>query len=56
MPGWRGVVTRTHSYGRSRNGPLMLFDDRADPDPMTNLVDDPTHADTVRDLDAMTRA
>jgi len=56
VPGWRGVVTRTHTYCRSRTGPLMLFDDKADPFQMTNLVDDAAHAGLAAELEAKTQA
>lgn len=56
LPPWRGVVTRTHTYVRSNDGPYMLFDDKADPYQMTNLVDDPAQADLVAELEARTQA
>ena len=55
LPAWRGVVTREHTYVRSNLCPLMLYDDLSDPFQLNNLVDDPAHASTREELDAMTR-
>lgn len=49
---WRGVVTRRHTYVCTRNGPWMLFDDKADPFQMNNLVQDKDHEGVVSGLDA----
>jgi len=53
---WRGVRTKTHTYARRSDTrkPWMLFDNRADPYQMTNLVDRPGHAAQVAALDART--
>lgn len=53
---WRGVRTKTHTYARRSDTrkPWMLFDNRADPYQMKNLVDQPGHAALVAKLDART--
>ncbi len=43
-PEWRGVRTATHTYVESRSGPLELFDNRSDPQQLTNLVNRPAQA------------
>ena len=55
MPAWRGVVTPTHTYAASPESPWVLYDDRADPFQMENLVKSPEHQHLVAELDALTR-
>ena len=55
VPGWRGVVTATHTYAAAPDGPWVCYDDLADPFQMHNLVDDPSAHDVMAELDAMTR-
>ncbi|MEO7653536.1 MAG: sulfatase/phosphatase domain-containing protein, partial [Bryobacteraceae bacterium] len=43
-PEWRGVGTKTHTYVESREGPLELFDNRAEVYQLKNLVNDPASA------------
>lgn len=42
---WRGVRAKTHTYVETLEGPWLLYDNERDPWQMTNLVDDPAHAD-----------
>ncbi len=51
LPEWRGVRTKTHTYVRTLDGPLLLFDNTADPYQNANLVADPEHAATLAALD-----
>ncbi|MFC1734716.1 sulfatase-like hydrolase/transferase [Candidatus Hydrogenedentota bacterium] len=44
-PTWRGVVTRTHTFVATREGPWLLYDDANDPFQMENLVDLPEVAE-----------
>ncbi|MEM0965353.1 MAG: sulfatase [Verrucomicrobiota bacterium] len=37
-PPFRGVVTRTHTYAETVEGPWLLFDDKADPFQKNNLI------------------
>ncbi len=37
-PPFRGVVTRTHTYAETVEGPWLLYDDRADPFQKHNLI------------------
>jgi arylsulfatase A-like enzyme len=37
-PPFRGVVTRTHTYAESPEGPWLLYDDKADPFQKKNLI------------------
>jgi arylsulfatase A-like enzyme len=37
-PPFRGVVTRTHTYAESPEGPWLLYDDKADPFQRRNLI------------------
>ena len=55
VPAWRGVVTPTHTYAASREGPWVLYDDTEDPFQMKNLAEVPDSQDTVAELDALTR-
>jgi len=52
MPEWRGVRTKRHTYVRRLDGPWLLYDNKADPDQLHNLVDDPAHAALRAKLDA----
>lgn len=37
-PPFRGVVTRTHTYAETVDGPWLLYDDKADPFQKNNLI------------------
>ena len=52
MPEWRGIRTKQHTYARRLDGPWLLYDNKADPDQLCNLVDDPAHAALRGKLDA----
>ena len=45
---WRGVRTAQHTYACNVDGPWVLYDNRADPYQLVNLVDEPA-ARPVRD-------
>ncbi len=50
---WRGVRTRTHTYARLQDdGPWILYDNKADPYQMKNLIDDPAHAKLRDELES----
>ena len=50
---WRGVRTKTHTYARLQDdGPWVLFDNKADPYQMKNLIDDPAHAKLRDELES----
>ncbi len=49
-PLFRGVRTAQHTYAVNASGPLLLFDNAADPYQMNNLVDSPEHAALREDL------
>jgi len=49
---YRGVRTRRHTYARTLDGPWLLFDNEADPYQLHNLVNDPAHTATQRELEA----
>ncbi|MBN1345723.1 MAG: sulfatase [Phycisphaerae bacterium] len=51
MPEWRGVRTKRHTYARRLDGPWLLYDNKSDPEQMTNLVDDPARAALRGQLD-----
>lgn len=53
---YRGVRTTRYTYAESLAGPWLLYDDRADPYQMCNLVDDPAHAEIRRDLQRQMRS
>ena len=50
---YRGLRTERHTYVRSIHGPWLLYDNRADPYQLHNLIDDPSRAGLIRKLDAM---
>lgn len=54
-PPWRGVVTREHTYITTRDGPWLLYDDRADPYQVHNLASVPDETETRRRLDRLVR-
>ena len=54
-PAWRGVVSATHTFIMSREGPWLLFDDINDPFQMRNLVGEREAADTQARLEQATR-
>lgn len=49
---WRGVRTARHTYVRTESGPWLLYDNHADPDQLTNLIDAPEAAVLRTDLQA----
>ena len=49
---YRGLRTQRYTYTRTLHGPWLLYDNQADPYQLENLVDQPEHAETVRELDA----
>jgi arylsulfatase A-like enzyme len=51
MKAYRGLRNRNHTYVRNRDGPWLLFDNRADPYQMRNLVNRPEHAERRARLD-----
>lgn len=53
---WRGVRTRRYTYARKADTgkPWLLFDNEKDPQQLSNLANDPTHAALVKKLDAKT--
>ncbi|WP_157756810.1 sulfatase [Plantactinospora sp. KBS50] len=57
---WRGIRTRRHKYtvlGDAHGGkPWQFFDLESDPYELTNLVDDPDHADLVKQHHELLRA
>jgi len=55
MPGWRGVVTRTHTYAATPEGPWLLYDDIADPFQMANLAESTESRPLLKQLDGLTR-
>ncbi|MBN2452066.1 MAG: sulfatase [Lentisphaeria bacterium] len=52
---YRGIRTETHTFVRDRNGPWLLFDNRADPYQKTNLVNTAATASVQQCLDAELR-
>ena len=52
---YRGIRTPRYTYVRDLKGPWLLFDNRADPYQMENLVARPEHARLQADLDALLR-
>ena len=54
---WRGVRTKTHTYARlADGGPWVLYDNKADPYQMNNLVDDPAYKKLREKMEAKMRA
>lgn len=57
MVDWRGVRTRRYTFAnREEDGvlePWLLYDNEKDPCQMRNLIDDPAHAQTRKELEAM---
>ena len=49
---YRGLRTRTHTYGRDLNGPWLLYDNDADPFQLANLVDRPEVVSLQTELEA----
>jgi arylsulfatase A-like enzyme len=49
---YRGLRTIRYSYVHDSDGPWLLYDNKADPCQMTNLVADPAHADLRTGLEA----
>jgi arylsulfatase A-like enzyme len=52
---YRGVRTGRYTYVRTLNGPWLLYDNRADPYQLDNLVGKPQGADVQKELDAVLR-
>lgn len=48
---WRGVVTRSHTYARFKDGTWVLYDDKADPYQMENLAGSQGHSDLRSNLE-----
>jgi len=53
---YRGVRTAQHTYVRDSDGPWLLYDNRADPYQMKNLVDEDEHAGLRESLEAELRS
>jgi arylsulfatase A-like enzyme len=57
---WRGLRTPRYTYAKAQEGnglkPWLLYDNEKDPHQMDNLVEDPAHADTRKELDAKLHA
>ena len=51
----RGIRTMNWLYVRQRNRPLLLLDQNADRDEISNRANDPTHAEILAELDARVR-
>lgn len=51
-PEWRGVRTARHTFVRWLGGAEELYDDRADPYQMRNLIDDPAASEVAAELRA----
>jgi arylsulfatase A-like enzyme len=51
-PAYRGIRTSRHTYVRRVGGPWLLYDNRADPYQMNNLVGVPEQAGVQAELDA----
>jgi arylsulfatase A-like enzyme len=51
MRAYRGLRTDRYTYVRSLDGPWLLYDNRADPFQMNNLIGDPDSAALQRSLD-----
>ena len=49
---YRGVRTARYTYVRDSDGPWLLYDNRADPYQLHNLIDDPEHAETRAALES----
>lgn len=52
MQPWRGLITARYTYARYKNAPWVLFDNQRDPAQLTNLANDPGHAQLLAELDA----
>ena len=50
---YRGLRTPRHTYVRSIHGPWLLYDNKADPYQMHNLVNQPTHRDLQSRMERM---
>jgi len=51
LPEWRGVRTKTHTYVRGLDGPMMLYDNAADPYQLENLIGNAEAGETLESLD-----
>ena len=49
---WRGLRTDQYMYARTESDPWLLYDLKADPFELTNLIGDPSRADLLKRLDA----
>jgi len=52
---YRGVRTHRYTYVCTLDGPWLLYDNRADPHQLENLIDKPKHADLQKELEAVLR-
>jgi arylsulfatase A-like enzyme len=52
VPTYRGVRTRTHTYAVQLDGRWCLYDNKADPYQMKNLVKDPANKPLIEKFDA----
>jgi len=50
---YRGVRTRRYTYVRDLKGPWLLYDNQVDPYQLTNLCNNPEHAQTQQELEKM---
>ena len=50
---YRGIRTRQYTYVRTLDGPWLLFDNQRDPYQLSNLVDQPQHAELQAGLEAL---
>ncbi|QTN32712.1 sulfatase [Akkermansiaceae bacterium] len=53
---YRGIRTARHTYVRSPDGPWMMYDNKADPYQMENLIGDPSHAGLQKELEEKLQA
>ncbi len=53
---YRGVVSDRYTYVRTIDMPWLLYDNKADPYQMKNLIDDPNLDDVRKDLEAQMQA
>lgn len=56
LPNYRGIRTDTHTYAVADSGRWLLFDNRADPYQMNNLVGDPAERQRMDGFDRLIMA